>query len=1222
MSFGAATITEQMSESPTRTPSNVQNDPGITPGGLDPANNVPTLGKMQSGSFVGKLVCAIEGCKYLLSQAPAAATLAAWANASGGDWTDVLGGVFVDLRVSQSIAPDEPFPAPGKCRISVMDTDGTDTFGIYVHKRNTGDKTTLTATADRNDTTLNVASSSGFTSPDTAYLGTEAFGYTGTTSTSFTGATRGKYSPLGCDSSGSGGQRFPRHNRVSTDPNTTLSNPVVSEVPRNWLGKYVTIHLHTWSEEDQQLNMRERAQLVYAGRIVSIQDNPDTMCTDIEVEHIAQDFKDGVVFRDQFCADITDGINLLVGRTFKFRDFMNTGTGATAGVAQDLVVTTGATGAYQIEPGYYDGYELAGLLSRWLAQAKTDLDILGYYSVAYNVSSNVGPRSKVYWQISDGSAYNVSWRMSLPGEVAAFLGFAADEDDPLGQTSVISVDGAATNEMRIKQSEKAPYRTMVFKPYGPGSAGHGIFGDIFTEWGVLAYQLENVTGTFVDQYSLMPAIVRSRCPSGLYWSFFLLDDKSLIVAAYDSTTHAVTNCWLAPFQMTADNAADAVMYIGRRVDEPPAPVTLRQIIIAEGPLQSMINQFVYSTGVAGMNHSIWDTLPATMGLAIPGSTLGPKWERSLANLPGANDPIAVVLDRPTKFADLLRDDFRIRRTFIRWHDQGFEFSTWRTPLVDIAEATLSESNKASPAGTQDNHRIASLETDQWHYPVVKIKYCRDFSGRDANYLKSIQLEDQGGADSAGNSGRSLTLEMRNTFPMFANTGAAVEKLIPEFMAGMSMFSRPSRMVTRTIDLRYFETIAPGMIVVLEDVFARDPLSGVRGTTRAAIVTKVSYDLGGPVPRGSSRPMTGEVELFYLDTHRGGLYSPAAEVNDEANYAGFSAGYNASTKQLWLKKNAYSFIQQIDTKRGPVNEARSRDAGWFDVGDEVTVCEIDPTDTASPTSWTDTIAAVSGDWLTLTTGLAGWSASKKYRVFAQTYSACTATQRDYVFQADVTDEMIEDQEVADHFCATSEPVTFVTTSLADKAELVADLTWGDGKPQDPGADAALGFTNNAWHDYKSAHQQPVMTASAAVAGLTGNVFPISNVQMIIPFHFGFDHLSTTVTKSLTTSLWFRSSSAGVTAEIRATLTRSLPTSTPSAEGDPTGGYFGRPMFPAESATSQTYSTTSTTWGQTADFTLPIDVKDLSFGMAYLVIECSGACETRGTTKMIEGPRTQP
>lgn len=1205
-------ITEQVSTEPTIDLDSVLDSPGLTPGGLSPANNVTTLGKLRAGSSTVKLVCLIEGSHIVLSEAPEASVQAAYAGTDFESAT-VLQGCFFNLSIEQKISPDDPMPTVGTVRIQQIDTDSTDAFGIYVNKRATGDKTTLTATADRDATTLSVARGSDFAASGDAYVGTERISYTSAGATSLTGVTRGKFSPVGCGSSGSGGQRFSHHHRVSTDIHTTLANPVVSEVPRNWLGKLCSIFLHTWDERTQQLNTRANAQLIWCGRLVGIDDDADSMATGLEVEHIAADFTNGVIGRDLFAGEIADGVQLRAGRKFRFNDIILSSSSASYAVATDLeVVASGASGSYQVNEGRYGGDELIGILNRWLAQAKLDGDINGYYSWAYGVTSNLGLRTKCYHRIEHADSHTTSWSIEMPGEVCAFLGLRSNEDSPLGQSIGIKVDGNTASENTIYQGDCVPYATLIFPPLGPGRAGAN-----YIDTGI-TYEIENERGEFWDNRDYLPAIIKEATPVLGEVGVFLLDEKVLMVGIFDEDEHTLANCWLAPYQLVANNNADAVPYIGRRLDEVGAPVSIRQVPIVEGPCEDVINWFTFSTGTPGYNHASHDRLP--FGLGMPGSLLGPEWERSLANLPGARSPIAIILDEPTKFGELFQADLRLRRAFIRFHDGGFEFGIWRTPLVSLAEHTLTEANKAAPSGSQENHRTPSSETDQWHFPVTKIDYARDHgSSRNATYLKSINIEDQAGSDGSGNAGRSLTLKMRNTFPQSAQTGAAVEELLKEYIVGAPIFSRPARTMVRTIDLRYFETIAVGSIVNTVDNFARDPLTGQRGmTSRAAIVTRKNYDLGGPRSDGSVRPMFGEVELFYGDTQRGGIQAPAAEIDHEVNHSGFSGGYNSTTKQIWLKAARYGIAVTVETKRGPISYTLGHDAGWFAAGDEVIVCECDPADPASPTSWTDTIASIDGDRMTLTTGLAGWSASKQYRLFYAPYTDCQASQQDYVFQADEADEMIQDEEVADQFSATDVSVTFTETSLEDKAELIPTIASGDGKPFDVGVNAAIGWTANAIQDYITAHSSSFLSSSTM--GPVDETSAEWATLFYTPIYLGLDTPTATITRALRVAPFFRSST-GATAKIRVAIMSVPPTQSPSELRFLPGEQFRDPVFVDRFAISDEWSTTSTTWASGAIQELSLGVKDYQMGFVYLIVQGQGYVQCRGLSHVSEGPRTR-
>ena len=1203
-SFGGLPgIVEQMSETPQVSPTTQPTEPGITPGGLATTDNVPTLGKMQAGSLVMKIVVLIEGVEYVPTDCNDEAAVQAALRDT--DWADstILPGLFLSLQNTQSITPDDPFSNSGRCQIRIVDTDGNDTFGILVNKRAAGAETTLTATVDRNDTTLNVASTANFASSGTVYIGTERIAYTGKTATSFTGCTRGMYSPFGCDSSGSGGSRFANHHRIAVDTNHVQLNPVVSEQPRVWIGKRIGVWLHTWNEATGALNTHANAQLVYAGRIVGIADDPDTFHTVLEVDHESTAFKDAVIGKDIWGGELAAGLYLQVGRTFSLTDWKS---GSADKTTTALTVVAGAPASVnEIQAGSYSATQICDALSAWLAAELTATRIYGYYNWASPVTSNLGLRTKAYWRIQDGSNIQCSWNLSMPGEVAAFLGMIDQEPGELGQTAYIIAQGK-TNASAIKQGEAVPFETLVFRPTAPGRLGQ----EFATE--SIEYAVENERGQWIDQRSLLPAAIKESCPDTAEWGLFLLDDRVLMVGSYSSNT--LINCWISPYQLTANNSNDALGYIGRRADEPSAPVTVRQVYIFENTFANLINTIAYSSGTSGYN-STYDTLGYGLGLNMPGGLFGDEWERSLSNLPGAETPVVVVIDEPTKFADLFRDDLRIRRAFIRWTDRHFEFCRWRTPLVANATVTLSESNKAAPSGQEENHRIASQETDEWQYPIVKIDYARDFgTSRNSTFLKSIQLEDQTAVDDSGGTGRSLTLKMRNTFAQFDTTGAGIEALLPEYISTMPMFSTAARRIVRSIDLRYFEGVSVGDIAIVTDSFARDPLTGLRGiNSRAAVITRHTYDLGGPSPSGSDpKPMGGEVELFFLDVTRGGRYAPTANVDHEATYGGFNYGYKSSTSTLRCRPHDYSHVLTVVKRGSPVTIAEGLDAAWFVAGDKIRIIERDPADPASPTTWDRTIDSVSGSDITLTAALSSpaWDATKKYRMTYQPYASCQSTQLDYAFQADDADEQIQDVEPPYRFSAEAEWHDFVAFGTGDKAEIVATNTHGDGVAMDAGTDRALATTINNFIDYKSAHQAPCLWSEYTE---TTNTYPYFTPIYMGPVYIGNDSLTATVTRDLTVSVWMRSS-AGAAAYIRVTLSRIPPADAPAvAVGVDSAVAFTDHFSSAE------WNTTSTTWAASTDATLSIAVKDLFFGYAWLTIEKKGEGQSRGLAKCIEGPR---
>ena len=1166
-----------------------------------------TISALQAGSASIKCIALIEGCPHVLSDAPTAAVQAALA---GTDWASAsVMPLFITLQNQVKIEPWEPFATGGKCLLHVGN-DGLDTFGKLVSKRGGGALTELTTAVDRNDTTLTVKSTTAFTSSGTLYIGTEAIEYTGKTSTTFTGCTRGKFSPFGGEASGSAGSRFGNHHRIGSDTNHVVTKPVVSQEPRVWLGKLVGVWLYTWN--GTSLNTKADAQLVFAGRIVGISDNHNTFNIDIELEHVLDGIPSTVLGKDMHRADVQDGLYLATGRRFNFIDWKD-GSAQKDANALD-VVASGATGTNQINAGYYTVDEICAVLSKWLAAEQYAGRLYGYYSWSSPVSSNTGLRTKVHWKIPHENPGGVftdnlacDWSIGMPPEVDCLLGIKNEQPDSRGMAGGVARVPGKTNEDNTFVGEFCPMRNLVFKPFGPGRIGQ----EFATEG--LRYELENEIGAFTDQRSLLPAALKEATASGSNWGLYLLDDRILMVASYASGV--LTNAWLAPFQITSDDDRDALPYIGRRMDA-DGPLTVRQVYVFESSLSTLLLALSYSSGTSGYNSSTYDTLAYGFGLGIPGELLGPVYDRSVTNLPGADAQLVVVIDEPTKFEDLIGGDALIRRAFLRWKDQRLCWGMWQTPTLGGSVLTLEEQNKAGPAGSVVSHRMPTLETNQYQRPIVKIDYSRDYAvGRGESYLRSASFEDQTAVDDMGGGAKTYTIKLRHTSSQFTNTGQAVEALLPGFLAFMPLFSRAVRMITRSISLKQYEGYSVGDVVTVNDDFARDPLTGTRGiSNRPAFITRIAYDIGGPNPEspGSPRMMDGDVDLMFLDLHRPSEYAPAADVDDTANAGGFSAGYNSGTNTLRCKARSYSHQITITNGRGVavlIDEAH--DAENIDVGDKILIVERDPQNTASPISWEREVLSQSSDDITLTTGLSSpaWDNTKKYRIVPQKYSQVTATQKEEsVYQADDADGMIEDTEVPSHFSATEEPYDYTANAGTEDAELVPDMSYGDGRPWDVGHDRALINTVNKLLDYKTAHQGPQLWNTFHNVNAGNAYSPV----FFGPCFFGIEIITTSVTRTLSVAPFFRSKSGG-SASIRVTIMDTPPVSYPGSDPE---FYVGR--FTGKYA-SATWSTTSTTWQTGIAANLSLGVKDYNNGCLWLLIEKSGQGECRGLAKYIESAR---
>jgi hypothetical protein len=865
-----------------------------------------TLAAWRAGNYRIKWVLAMEGEQHLVTDASVAAVQTAYAGTAYDDGgVSVLQGLTPDLRNSQTLEPWNPFVTHGRCVAKVLDVDRADTFGILVNRRNPGTETQLAATLDRDDTTVTVKSTTGFTSSGYIYIGTECIKYSGVTATTFTGCTRGMFSPFETGPGGSGGARFGNYHRKGQDANHLQLAPVVSQLPRMWIGKRVALRMHLWDPVTDTINTRDEAQLVFPGRIVGIADDPTTFNTVLELEHAGREIQEGIIGRDFWGAEIPKGMWLATGRRFRMGDISD----GTSRVSNDLVVvTSGAAGTNQINQGFYTLGEICEFLNTWLAAEQGAARVWGTYHVRSPVSNADGLRTVIDCYIPNASSGKyVNLTFYMPAEVVAFLGMVKDAV-PAQDGALIGIAGGSghvSNTAFQICGKSVPFSTVIFRPTGPGRLAQE-----FTE--VITYSLENEHGTFIDNTAYLPAAIKGVSPAGHAWGLFIIDERVTMVAAYDSTNGYLQNCWLSPLKLISDDSTDAMPYIGRRCDEPDEPIKVRQVIVIDTTLLNLIGLLIYSTGTAGYNHATYDALGYGIGLGQPGEIYGNEFDRSVANIPGAQAPAFLVLEEPKKLGEILEGDLLIRNAYIRWKDQHFEFAQWVTPTLAASVATFDEETKAAPVGQKEDHRVASQETDYQVRPVIKLEYGRDFASKRGSdtYLRTLWFEDQPMVDAGNASARTISL--RNTYGQFTAAGTAVEGLLPKFLAAITLRTRPQRRIIRSLSMKFWEGYSVGDIVTVTDKFARDPVTGRRQiAARAAIITRIWYSPGDK--------LTGEVELMFYDAHRGELYAPSAQVDETAGAGGFGAGYNSGTNTLrcYAQKFSHTLSLTVHRSRGDV-----------------------------------------------------------------------------------------------------------------------------------------------------------------------------------------------------------------------------------------------------------------------------------------------------------------
>lgn len=1138
----------------------------------------PTLAAMQAGSFVGKWVLALEGYPYLLTDADEPGhVVTAWA---GTDFADAvpLQGLFVSAEIEQRINPWDPFTSGGSIVFSVQPTGTTDegdTFGIDVHRSRAGAETFLEAGVDNNDTTLTVTSAVSFDLAGSGYAGTEAFSYTSKTATTLTGVTRGLWSPF--PATGSEVDRFAHQHRVNLDPNGVRIAPLVTAQPRSWLGKWVGLWQHVYSPANGLLNVKADALCTFAGRVVEIRDNANTDCTDVECEHVLDYLKRIVLGKDLYTARMKEGMFLATGVEINMRDTNN--ASATWFTANPLTVVAGTPASVnEIKTGFYTASELCSILNAWLASEFNAGRLSGEYIFNIYSPPGGGSRTGISWRIA-GVGPQVIFHLIVPRDVSKFLG-----DFPPGQTgpnNTVYVTGLGSNNtIEEMYSLGPPLRNMSL--VGTNS-GFGL-------------ALEYGSGTFVDQRSSLPTELQSVMAAypGDVGCFRIvngeLDLKVVAVKSGDLLSAILPIPSLGTFDASF---TDDWTYT---IDDERGQLEIKQFLMVQGTTAELIKRLLYSTGTNGYNHPTFDVLPFMMACAIPGSLLGDNFIDSVDALPAADAISIVVLDKPKKLVDLIGGDLALRWAFFRWREGGIQLWSWSTP---ISGPVLDDSSKASPVGTEDDHRSVSILSDDWRRSLIRIEFNREIGdGADGSYRDSITIEDRTAIDDAGGEARGVTIKAPNTWASYWGTGVGIDNLLPDYLAVASLFTRPVRRLSRSIDSRYAEGYSVGDVVLVTDRYARDPDTGRRGVSlRPAIIVRHRFNPGGPQPDGTTTDMGGEVELMLLGSLRVGPYVPTAWVSS----------YNAGTKQLTCFTHSHS------------ESTEAADASSFTAGRKVRVVEIDPANPAAPLTWDDVVVSTAGDVITLTTGLAGYDAAKSYRVIFDDYPDVVADQQSYSFQADDADAMVSDLRVPYQYAVntqlqltwpaggTKADPAFTLNSPSDLVELAPDSSYGDGRGLDVGTQAGINRLINNLVDYKLPLSLPslnatAMTWSGSTVGFTWQL------AAIIPIHLTQEILSTEANRSIAVAPFLRATSG--TASVRVTLTKFAPDISASTNDVDRGADYEEATFTTSSATYTTPAAQNLAIGSLKTHT----------GNAFLLIEISATADCMGLASAQEGPRS--
>lgn len=1130
----------------------------------------------------------IEGFPYVITDGHPGQVWAAYDASSYFPIPNAIGGLSVHWDMEQAVSPWKPFIEPSMLKLSVVPGPLTtsssygsmsDIVGQTVFKRTGGTESNLVTGIDCDDTSVVVQRADEFAASGSIYMGSETLSYSSrdTGTDTFTISQRGAYA-CATTSSNALFARTHRPTTYTTPQQNVALNPVVLSEPRTWVGRWVSVWIHrnVGGTLDPPETDGTQAHLAFAGQIVGVEDVDGA--TVFTCEDLRRKINETVIMRDPFRARVREGVKLNAGDTFSVTTWRQvSGGGGTEGNGNNLVVTTGASGANQIETGTYSAAELGEAINRWLQSEKSAGRILfncRYEGVYQDADGRVRGRLTYNDPTStSGLRREVTIGSNAPYYIQ-FLGWSAG-----------SIEDIGSDREESAVSDGPPWRVAF-------NTQNNLNNTKLT--------LDQPRGTWVSEgvgsTSLLPQSLLD--PSGLIDGILRVNNLGYIRAGRISDTE-FRFTWFGMETFFPGNAAAFSSTNGNAMVvtlEDDLTLEVEQVLLINAPFKTLLLKMLLSTGTSGFNDATYDTLNEQLGCAIPYSYLGASFIAEVAALECSDNELTCLVRKPTRFVELFEADFILRRCFMVWASGRLCMRSWATPNSGYASTTLTETTKATPTGTQDIQRAHASESDDFKN-CVKIKFSPDAEG---NLQDEVTLVDQSSIRDHGE--RSITVNARNTFRQSGAVGSSLDDLIAIFAGFMTITSRPWMVIRRSVDFTRFEAASPGAVVTFTDKYIRNPATGLRydHMTAAggisgypAMVLGHRFSWGGTeAGRNGAAPgvsaAAGEVDLFISPQRSQAVYVPCAQFDEGAS----NAGYVVATKVITC--HAHKFTESSE----------SADASFFGATDKVFITEID--DTTAQT-WSDTVASQTGNTITLTTGLAGFDNTKRHVIMYDAYGTVTTAQKAKCYQADDADGLIVDTTQAYGFgwFGSQQGTAGVATSEAANAiqpALIDSDVYGDGRPLDVWTDLNAARTAHCLIDYRSAPQQPTAYASGEIRNWSGG----GTYQLIEwqPIFVGMmELLSQTILLSVAPR--FRSTD-GSTAEVRIRLCRTRPTGT--TLDDVT---FLQPYQTA------TFTTTSTTFSVPTAGTLSINHLKLSDGLlggiGFLTIEIKNKTEYTGLAR---------
>jgi hypothetical protein len=870
---------------------------------------------------------------------------------SGYDWTVCKNGLIASGNVDESIELFDPQINPSTMTFDVVDYDGT-AIDTMLRPQNGDANTTILATnLDQDDTTASLKDASSLASSGTVYCGLEAIGYSGKSSNDLTGLTRGKFTYYKRNGGGSLGHV---HKAEDHDVRNRATAPRVSDKPMHWYSRRVILFLHHY--EDGAWSTAANSKVIWSGNINRIDDKSDgaislsciSSVNELEGDVFVNPYLGNLDFGADFTDDDTREARLVIKDSGNSIDYDETFTWGSAGsyTASEIASALNA---------YFDSEFAATSLTFGSISVRIWIDIIG---------TGEGSKTRLNVSYSSGSIDPESFWIRVfvgakAGHVCGLVDTRMNTDD-----TVFGGDGTSSGGVRpVSSSQVEVISRYALSQY------------FYTLNTLDKINVEDSIGTFETQ-SDIPAPFNSSAGITSGSDGFLLVNGNVYSVEEDSTDKFTIRSVFANGKFGIYSPEQYTYAEGDGFNGPP---TVRQVFVYRGSFGDLFLRIMLSTGITSHNDSTYDNLPEQLGLSLPYDLI------DVDSFAAIDEEFEIFLDGPRSAADILLPALAAtnRHLFLKdgklfLSNPGFDANVGDLDTVD--EETKADPNDVVSVSYNPDGIINRVTVTERKVYLGSGEISPNGEIRTSSESKpTVNVE---ATASVTDYGKRRTVELKTEG--FLDIDSTIESVISPALA---YFSRPAAHLSRSMNYKLASKV-PGDVVLFTDAKMISPVTGERGVSGlAAWVKRVSFDW---------TTGRGEIELIVLPDHpasRYGTLAPSALVDKDYNAGAYLNGYDTAAKKLRCEA---SYFQAAGNS--------SNDVSHFDVGDKIRIIEIDPSNTASPTAFTDTVAAVDAvnNDITLTTGLTGWaspgSADLEYVVEFDDINTVQSSQRSSVFMA--------------------------------------------------------------------------------------------------------------------------------------------------------------------------------------------------------------------------------